>query len=267
MSDKNEFYKAMVSVQADLEPAIKSKKNPHFNSKYVPLNQLIETIRPILAKHGMGFVQKWNINDAASLLNVELSVFHGASGQTDTSTSSIPIPKKDPQGVGSAITYGCRYQLNAYFGIANDDDDGNAASNVNGEEHRPSQPKQPPAHVEAFHKKFDAIVNGFGIKSSHGRGWLLSNLATNKLARPDVATTEALNTYLEKTPAKKAAIISYAIAAVAKHRHLAAEDLTLAIQEHLDGLGTNLNEALPNQIKAVIEKAEQGEFDLQKQGS
>ena len=42
----------------------------------------------------------------------------------------IPV-KKDPQGIGSCITYAKRYSLAAFFGVQTcDDDDGDAASNV-----------------------------------------------------------------------------------------------------------------------------------------
>ena len=52
------------------------------------------------------------------------------SGEWIQSDLCLPLAKHDPQGVGSAVTYGRRYGLAAIVGIVADiDDDGNAASN------------------------------------------------------------------------------------------------------------------------------------------
>jgi hypothetical protein len=53
---------------------------------------------------------------------------HADSGEWISSTTVIPLPKNDPQGMGSAITYARRYSLCAMLGIITEDDDGNAAS-------------------------------------------------------------------------------------------------------------------------------------------
>ncbi len=45
----------------------------------------------------------------------------------DRSTLHVPLSKRDPQGVGSAITYGCRYALMATLGLPPVDDDGESA--------------------------------------------------------------------------------------------------------------------------------------------
>src|SRR5690606_15940048 len=41
---------------------------------------------------------------------------------------NVPASKMDAQGFGSACTYARRYSLQSAFGVAPDDDDGNAAS-------------------------------------------------------------------------------------------------------------------------------------------
>ena len=50
------------------------------------------------------------------------------SGQWIKSKLKMPIEKATAQSVGSVITYGRRYGLSAITGIAQYDDDGNAAS-------------------------------------------------------------------------------------------------------------------------------------------
>jgi hypothetical protein len=61
------------------------------------------------------------------------------SGEWIEDTATLPLPKNDPQGYGSAMTYARRYALSAITGLYQDDDDGNAASN--GLSKQPAQPK------------------------------------------------------------------------------------------------------------------------------
>ena len=52
---------------------------------------------------------------------------HAESGQWQASLTVAPLPKNDPQGMGSAITYCRRYALTAMLGLVTEDDDGEAA--------------------------------------------------------------------------------------------------------------------------------------------
>ena len=84
-----------------------------------------------MAKNGLSVIQGNSIG-ANNTVIVETILAH-ESGQWIQSELCMPLAKNDPQGVGSAITYGRRYGLAAIVGIvADDDDDGNAASAKNG---------------------------------------------------------------------------------------------------------------------------------------
>ena len=67
--------------------------------------------------------------------------------------TALPITKHDAQGIGSAISYGKRYGLQAIVGIPSEDDDGNnAAKNAPAKkiatDMRPQSPSQ--FNIEAF---------------------------------------------------------------------------------------------------------------------
>ena len=67
----------------------------------------------------------------------------------------VPASKNDAQGFGSALTYCRRYGLLAAFGIAPEDDDGNAASKRGGqssagEVSRPAPPSNDPIDETQF---------------------------------------------------------------------------------------------------------------------
>jgi hypothetical protein len=53
---------------------------------------------------------------------------HVPSGESISATAPVPLAKNDPQGAGSAITYGRRYALGMLLGlVAEEDDDAQAA--------------------------------------------------------------------------------------------------------------------------------------------
>ena len=124
---------ALVAAQAELRAVGMDAVNPHFKSKYASLDNIIETIRPTLAKHGLAVVQGTTTpeSDASNTVRgftVETMLVH-ASGEWLTSAIVMPLGKADPQGAGAALTYGRRYGLSALLSLATDeDDDGNAAS-------------------------------------------------------------------------------------------------------------------------------------------
>ena len=60
------------------------------------------------------------------MLKLETTIMH-ESGEYMSSVMPMPVAKKDAQGYGSAMTYARRYSIASMFGIAQADDDGNAA--------------------------------------------------------------------------------------------------------------------------------------------
>ncbi|MGL4679921.1 MAG: ERF family protein [Plesiomonas shigelloides] len=121
----NDISTALVAIQAEIENASKNAANPHFRSKYADLAEVLNTVRPVFAKHGVAVVQSPSYCDGQ--VAVTTTLMH-TSGQWIMGTISAPISKADAQGVGSAITYCRRYSLAAFAGIAQEDDDGNAAA-------------------------------------------------------------------------------------------------------------------------------------------
>lgn len=125
MEPINELAKALAAAQGEMRGAAKDAKNPHFKSDYATLASVIETARPVLAKHGLAVVQLPGAIDDTGL-HLTTILMH-ASGQNIRSDFVMPVPRRDPQGVGSAITYARRYALMSVLGIPAEDDDGNAA--------------------------------------------------------------------------------------------------------------------------------------------
>ena len=117
---------AFVKAQAACNGAKKSSNNPHFKSKYADLSAVWGACEEALEANALAVVQGLGeVIDGK--LHIETMLLH-SSGQWVKSLASIPLPKSDPQGYGSASTYARRYTLAAMMGIVQEDDDGNAAS-------------------------------------------------------------------------------------------------------------------------------------------
>lgn len=136
--NRTELFAAIVKAQSEMGAATKDSKNPHFRSTYASLPAVLEAITPVLNRNGLAMMQLPTF-DGDAIVQVTTVVIH-TSGQMMSSTVGAPVAKKDPQGVGSAITYLRRYAAQSIFALPVEDDDGNAAS------HRPNAlPAQPAA--------------------------------------------------------------------------------------------------------------------------
>ena len=128
----SDLVQSLFSVQHHLQPVIKDANNPYYGNDYATLNCVLDTCRDILFSHGILMMQHpcaAPVELGAGHIGLETRFTHVQSGQWLSSTAVIPLPKNDPQGMGSAITYARRYSLCAMLGIVTEDDDGNAASN------------------------------------------------------------------------------------------------------------------------------------------
>lgn len=120
-----ELFAALSLAQGEIENASKNAANPHFKSKYADLAEILNTTRPVFAKHGLSLSQFPGFD--GSLASVTTLVAHSSGGYISSVSSCVPA-KSDAQGIGSATTYLRRYSAAAAAGIAQEDDDGNAAA-------------------------------------------------------------------------------------------------------------------------------------------
>lgn len=122
----NELATALAKAQGEITGALKESKNPFFKSSYADLASCWDACRGPLSKNGLAVIQVPQINATHGFLL--LTRLMHASGQW--MESELPVHPKDdsPQSMGSALTYARRYALTAMVGIAQIDDDGNAAS-------------------------------------------------------------------------------------------------------------------------------------------
>lgn len=125
---------ALAAALPKLEGAKKNANNPHFKSKYADLGSVIDALEPI-KEHGLWFIQISKERDNGACF--ETVIIHGPSNsQMSMGETFVPADRANAQGFGSAQTYARRYGLLSAFGLATEDDDGNAASQA------PAKPAQ-----------------------------------------------------------------------------------------------------------------------------
>ena len=115
-----ELARAMLKVQADLQPALKDRENTFSHSRYATLNSVMDACREALIGNGIWLAQ-YPVPVEAGHMGLVTKLTHAESGQWQSSLMVMPLPKADPQGYGSALTYGRRYGLSALLGIVTEE--------------------------------------------------------------------------------------------------------------------------------------------------
>jgi hypothetical protein len=130
----DQIVPALIKAKASFKAAVKDASNPHFKSKYVSLDGVIDAIDAALLENGIVQTQPTLMVDGKTVLFTRL--LH-ISGQWLGGEYPVHPIKNDPQAEGSALTYARRYALMGVAGIAPEDDDGNAASKASGKQGKP----------------------------------------------------------------------------------------------------------------------------------
>lgn len=135
-----ELAAALLSAQSEMPAVAFDSTNPFLRNRYASLKAVIDTSRPILAKHGLSICQL-PVSEGDQV-GVESVLLH-TSGEWLAERMLMPLGdekgKSRAQVAGSVVTYFRRYGWQSLLGIyAEEDTDGNAP------EGKPA-PRQAPA--------------------------------------------------------------------------------------------------------------------------
>ena len=120
---------ALVKARKAMKNPAKEKTNPRFNSKYAPLDAVIEAVQKPLGDNDLMLSQSVVTDAQNQLVGVVSTLIHASGEVYQTEPAFAFVAGLDAQKVGAAVTYLRRYTVGALFGIAPDeDDDGNAVS-------------------------------------------------------------------------------------------------------------------------------------------
>lgn len=211
---------ALSKVQGEMGAAEKNADNPYYKSKYADLATCWAVAREPLSRNGLAVVQtteQSQLDGARPVVTVNTYLIH-TSGEWISGRLSMPLAKNDPQGVGSAVSYGRRYGLSAILGIVGkeEDDDGNSASipptaaparkaAVKAQAAPQAEAKKADGRAKAVRALKSMLFDdaGLGLKPEEGGAWI-----KRKLGRDDLSGLDAL------TDAELMACINAAKAAI-----------------------------------------------------
>lgn len=117
-----ELAKAMLKVQQALMPVAKDAENSFVRSRYATLNAVMDACREVLLVNGI-WVSQYPVPVEPGALGLVTKLMHAESGEWQASCMVMPLPKADPQGYGSALTYARRYALVTLVGLVTESDD------------------------------------------------------------------------------------------------------------------------------------------------
>ncbi|MBZ5203229.1 ERF family protein [Planomicrobium chinense] len=187
-----EIAKALSAFQGEVKQPMKDKDNPFFKSKYVPLENVVEAITEISAKHGLSFIQ--SPTNSEDKVGVTTLLMHSSGEWIESEPIYAKPAKTDAQATGSVITYLKRYSLAAVFGITSDeDDDGNAASEPKGKKDETTAPNEntiSAAQIKALGAKVGNIAKATGQDQAAVYASACKHFSINK-ATKDLTKAEA----------------------------------------------------------------------------
>lgn len=133
---------ALVALQAELPivPKNHTANTGSYRYTYADLSDIVETAKPLMAKHGLSFSCKPRHVDGGSYELV--GILRHTSGEFDE--GSLPLFGRTAQELGGSITYNRRYLLGCMTGLVTDDDnDGKHAQNAQRTQRQEPAPPPP----------------------------------------------------------------------------------------------------------------------------
>jgi ERF superfamily len=203
MGELDQIAPALVAALGALEDPVKDGKVAAGQRRYtyLTLPHLLAAVRPVLAAHGLCVLQ--DVEMSSEGVGVTTVLVH-VSGQVMCSSPLVgALGSRDPQSVGSAVTYMRRYSLSALLGLAgSDDDDGqHAAPQPQPARQQVRVERVPPAddgfitprqrgHVGALIGDWEAKVNGGVRLGTEERREFIGSLVGRKLGSANELTKQ-----------------------------------------------------------------------------
>ena len=147
-----ELAKALLNVQRTVQPIARDAETPFTKSWYARLNSVMDACKSALIENGIWLCQYPVPVEPPNSLGLVTKLTHAESGQWQSSLAVVPLPKADPQGMGSAMTYARRYALTAMLGMVTEDDDGEGARTGRKSSTRPKLPVNSPEAQKALQR-------------------------------------------------------------------------------------------------------------------
>lgn len=210
--------KALSGFQEEVRNPANTAVNPQFRSKYAPLDVVINTAKPVLAKYGLSFIQ--STGSEGEMISVTTLLIHESGEWIETDPLTLPayqikgggVKEFNAQGAGSSLTYARRYSLSAALGLSSEDDDDANGQVFGGTASAPEKkPSSNPnardvAKQKAAEKSNVEVKNASGetVVKADNEGVTVKGTVTNVITEPiNDSQIEAIKKMLKLTQMKK----------------------------------------------------------------
>ena len=179
-TDHKSLTAALIAAQLEFGPVEKTVKGAR--AKYAPLDAVIDTVRPVLNRHGVAIVQMTSVQED---MLVVLTVLRHTTGEEVTGVYPVCQLGKAPQDTGSALTYARRYALLGMCGVhpTDEDDDGEKGAGAAGR--APQPPKGDSKIAEVMERTLSMAETQADLAA-----WLTAH--KDNMARVDGVTRQKL---------------------------------------------------------------------------
>jgi hypothetical protein len=172
-----EIAKALAKFNEEVKAVSKDANNPFFKNQYATLDNILDAIRPILAKNGLSTMFLPSSYEDGHF-GIKVLLLHSTGEFIEGDEVRMKPVKPDPQMLGSLWTYLKRYSISAVLGLSvgDPDDDGNAATHGTNDPEKFKQQQQAPQKSgtpsEAQIKRLFGIAYGKGIKKDNVEAYI-----------------------------------------------------------------------------------------------
>ena len=112
ISQAKGFYERLANAQMEVGKVFKDAANPFFKNKYATLDKIMQLIKPALFKNRLTLVPVHRRQgEGLPMMMVVAIKSWDCDKEVITELEMLLGTKKDMQGLGSASTYGCRYNV------------------------------------------------------------------------------------------------------------------------------------------------------------
>ena len=176
---KAAFDEAMSAFQAECPIIPKTEKagTGGFQYDYAPMDLIIRTVGPSIAKHGFSYAFDTIIDEG---FVTEIMTVRHINGHAEKYQFRVPIDKaarmNDTQKVGSANTYAQRYVFRNGFGIMTGDKDNDGATATPGAAGHPQQTTPQPVPAKPTQPAPQPTAQNAEVQTACG---FIADMATN----------------------------------------------------------------------------------------
>lgn len=184
---------------------VQTRESGTYTYSYAELPDVIAAVEPSLTRERIALTQDATTDLGRQTVRVVTLLRYGRE-TLSFGPLELPIARLDVQGIGSAITYGRRYQLTTALGIAAEpDDDGAAAAGNEPQEpgERPERATPAPrgrAVSRARMARLHAIAKTKGLTHQNLTDWAGRHLGIETLAELDTKGANELEKAMIELP-------------------------------------------------------------------